>query len=252
MNQPHYLDYSKGKNLSTIEHEILAFLIQDSQQETTSSIRSTAKKLTTSTATIIRLCKKLGFSGYTDFVQHLQLEHIKQHPTADMQQLHAQFATHTQANVAHFTETAYSITPLELLELKKLLTTSTGIVITTNQDSELIAAEYLQQKLQQLGLYATVLSPKETLLHFTNKTTEMGLLLLLAEHQLTSSLNEKLTTIQDSNTPLIGFLGINASKQPTKKNYSLTFHVASQLSQNKTSSFNANIIFLLDSLLALF
>ncbi|MGX7418226.1 MurR/RpiR family transcriptional regulator [Carnobacterium gallinarum] len=247
MTQPHYFDYSKGKNLSDIEHDILAFLIKDSQNETMSSIRYTAKELATSTATIIRLCKKLGFSGYTEFATHLRLEHLKQHPTIAMEQVDLDFTTRYQDYLVNYQKTLLDMDAMDMLAFQQLLTTSLGILITAENASSTILAHYLQLKLQEKGFHATVLPAQETSLSFNNKIEEMGLLLVLAEHPADTELTEKLHHAQTKKIPIVGFSSAIAKESP----YTIGFMIATETPISLENSFNSNLILVLDVLLAI-
>lgn len=72
-----FLDYANDKNLTESEKDIIHFLIQKKLAGETLSIRAAANDLFVSTATIIRLCKKLGFSGYSEFIYNLNLKVTK-------------------------------------------------------------------------------------------------------------------------------------------------------------------------------
>ena len=72
-----FLDYANDKNLTEAEKDIIQFLIEKKLAGKTLSIRAAANDLFVSTATIIRLCKKLGFSGYSEFIYNLNLKVTK-------------------------------------------------------------------------------------------------------------------------------------------------------------------------------
>ncbi len=68
------MDYASDHDLNPSEEEILSFLIESHDKGEQLSIRRAADQLFVSTTSIIRLCKKLGFSGYSEFIFNLGLK----------------------------------------------------------------------------------------------------------------------------------------------------------------------------------
>ena len=80
------------KLLSNSEYEILEFIIKSPSKVATMTIQELATVTYVSTASIMRLCKKLGYSGFTELKYHLKTQQeppIKSNNLSvmDMQQL---------------------------------------------------------------------------------------------------------------------------------------------------------------------
>ena len=69
-----FLDYIHDKDLNQSEKDILSFIIQKRFEDQPLSLRKAADDLFVSTTSIIRVCKKLGFSGYSEFIYNLGLK----------------------------------------------------------------------------------------------------------------------------------------------------------------------------------
>jgi DNA-binding MurR/RpiR family transcriptional regulator len=72
-----FLDYIHDKDLNQSEKDILSYLIQKKFKSQQLSIRKAAGDLFVSTTSIIRVCKKLGFSGYSEITYNLGLKVTK-------------------------------------------------------------------------------------------------------------------------------------------------------------------------------
>ena len=68
------LDDSTIKNLSTNELAVLRYVYDHTSEVSNMSIQELAKKISYSTSTILRFCKKLGFSGFSEFKYALRSE----------------------------------------------------------------------------------------------------------------------------------------------------------------------------------
>ncbi len=77
-----HLDDAVIGSLSEKELDILKYVYGNSQPVLTMSIHELARQVSYSTATILRLCKKLGYSGFAEFKYSLRQELNKPQPTA--------------------------------------------------------------------------------------------------------------------------------------------------------------------------
>ncbi|CCO09751.1 helix-turn-helix domain, rpiR family protein [Carnobacterium maltaromaticum LMA28] len=195
LTHQHYFDYSKGQNLSQIEHEILAFLLSDSQNEQPCSIRMVAKELTTSTATIIRLCKKLGFSGYTAFTEKLRIEYTDHSPTEATQLLSANLNNHFTMYMKDYQDTLDALSIRDVTVFTQSLTTSHVVQIIGDESDAFIT--YIAAKLQSKGFRVLVSSSKDTLLNFEKNLNETMLILVFNRHSATESLLKKIDYVKE-------------------------------------------------------
>jgi DNA-binding MurR/RpiR family transcriptional regulator len=66
LNFFNYIEKTRA-NLNKNENELLKYFIENSKNIKGMKIQDASKNTFVSTAAIIRFCKKLGFSGYSDF-----------------------------------------------------------------------------------------------------------------------------------------------------------------------------------------
>ncbi|PLS33140.1 MurR/RpiR family transcriptional regulator [Carnobacterium maltaromaticum] len=249
LTHQHYFDYSKGQNLSQIEHEILAFLLSDSQNEHPCSIRVVAKELTTSTVTIIRLCKKLGFSGYTAFTEKLRLEYTDHSPTEATQLLSANLNTHFTRYMKDYQDTLDTLSIRDATVFTQSLTTS-HVVQLIGDDSDAFIT-YIATKLQSKGFRVLVSSNKDTLFSFETKLNETTLMLIFNRHSATESLLKKIDYAKEKKVVMIGFLG---SKQPVNFRQLLDaqFEIRNEHSQSlHHDAYDSAVIMIFDVLMSL-
>ena len=62
------------KNATETEENVVRYLLEDTEIAATLTIHELAKRTYSSSSTIIRLCKKLGFKGYKDFSKSMVYE----------------------------------------------------------------------------------------------------------------------------------------------------------------------------------
>ena len=60
----------RGESLTRAEYRVLAHLTEHPLLVGNITVRQLAQATFVSTATIMRLCQKLGFSGYSEFIWH--------------------------------------------------------------------------------------------------------------------------------------------------------------------------------------
>lgn len=243
----HYFDYSKGQNLSQIEHEILAFLLSDSQNEQSCSIRVVAKELTTSTATIIRLCKKLGFSGYTAFTEKLRQEHTDLYPTEATQLLSATLTKKSAVFINQYQDTLDALAIADVTAFTQLLTTKQVIQIIGDDSDEFIT--YIASRLQLRGFRVLASSNKDTLLNFEKKLSDTTLIIVFSKNQVPELILKKMNQAKLKKMPIIGFYGENKLIN-FRQWFDVQFKISS-LDTEKKGNYESTVIMILDLLLSL-
>lgn len=245
LTHQHYFDYSKGQNLSQIEHEILAFLLSDSQNEQPCSIRMVAKELTTSTATIIRLCKKLGFSGYTAFTEKLRLEYTDHSPTEATQLLSANLNNHFTMYMKDYQDTLDALSIRDVTVFTQSLTTSHVIQIIGDESDAFIT--YIAAKLQSKGFRVLVSSSKDTLLNFEKKLNETTLIVVFSRTFGSNLLLEKIKKAKQKKVCIISFYKTLQSSN-FREFFDAQFEISTIHSDN---AYESTLIMLFELLLSL-
>ncbi len=75
--------------LSKSDNEILSYCIRNNQKLSGMKVREVADELYTSPASVVRFCKKLGFSGFAEFKAGLKVELSKGRKTAAEEDSHS-------------------------------------------------------------------------------------------------------------------------------------------------------------------
>ena len=78
---------TRGESLTRAEYRVLAHLTEHPLLVGNITVRELAQATFVSTATIMRLCQKLGFSGFSEFIWHCKqlltdTPHIRKRPSA--------------------------------------------------------------------------------------------------------------------------------------------------------------------------
>ena len=121
----------KGVKLSQTENEVMEYLVNHIDEAIKIGIRGVAQKGYTSTATVIRLSKKLGFDGFKEMTYSLKntlSSASGQLPDALREEMHFVF---DRKDVAHF---------FDILDRK-------GFICVHGQGYSRLIAEYLEKKL---------------------------------------------------------------------------------------------------------
>ncbi|WP_251136194.1 hypothetical protein [Exiguobacterium sp. s194] len=123
--EPSVWDLLRGKNrLTEMEYSVLLFAAENVSLVREMNIRELAARCYTSPATIIRLCKKLGFSGYSEFLFFLK----GQQPTLQQTERphHEAWADQFRTHVTNFERTDALISE-QVSDFRQLLDASRSI-----------------------------------------------------------------------------------------------------------------------------
>ena len=141
---------TRGESLTRAEYRVLAHLTEHPLLVGNITVRELAQATFVSTATIMRLCQKLGFSGFSEFIWHCkQLLTDTPHIAAQAQDLPHLPALFSQF-IANYQQTFQWVTEEKRRQFATLLREKESFFLYGAGFSYLFA-EYLTKKLQVLG-----------------------------------------------------------------------------------------------------
>lgn len=182
--------YSTAK-LSETEQSVLEYLINNVDQLSNEGIRNVAQACYTSMTTVMRLAKKLGYSGYREMVFNLQ------HLQSASQEIGHDLAN----NRVHFT---YRSDDLKLL----VDALSQNHVIGVNGEGySRIIAGYVQHKLTGIGKTAVMQDYLETDQFINTFAEKLDLMILISKSGQTKAIVEMADSCREANVLTAAFTG---------------------------------------------
>lgn len=137
---------TRGSSLTRAEYRVLAHLTEHPLLVGNITVRELAQATFVSTATIMRLCQKLGFSGFSEFIWHCkQLLSDTPHITVQPEQ-HAEMPALFTRFVANYQQTFQWVTQDKRQQFASLLRQKESFFLYGAGFSYLFA-EYLTKKL---------------------------------------------------------------------------------------------------------
>lgn len=146
-----HLDDAIIKSLSSSELDVLKFIYENSQEVSQMSIHDFSNAISYSSATILRFCKKLGFSGYAEFKYALRSELKKEEhsPINKKEPLTSQ--TILKDIYSDIEGTSNLVQDESLENLFKILDSSNPIYLWAPGGITSILTEYLEKQLFIIG-----------------------------------------------------------------------------------------------------
>lgn len=187
------IDISKiiqGKNLTELDVQIVQYIIDNIDNVLHKGVREIAKENFTSPATIIRLSKKLGYSGFVDMYYHLlpMIKKVEMSQSSDIEDfLHISqkdFLTHN------------SMQDIETF-ISKVLTLQQKYIFIYATGFSAIAAEYFYKKLLVLGRKTIFSSGTDSIGVFENNLEDIGALVVISKSGETQLVINKLQAAKE-------------------------------------------------------
>lgn len=164
---------TRGESLTRAEYRVLAHLTEHPLLVGNITVRELAQATFVSTATIMRLCQKLGFSGFSEFIWHCkQLLSDTPHIASQAQDLPQLPALFNQF-IANYQLTFQWATQEKRQQFAALLREKESFFLYGAGFSYLFA-EYLTKKLQVLGKTAFISGPGDSRNIFLSNAARCG------------------------------------------------------------------------------
>ncbi|PRY83167.1 MurR/RpiR family transcriptional regulator [Alkalibacterium olivapovliticus] len=176
---------TSGKQLTNLEKDILRYVVENISDIQDMGVRAVAKETFTSPASVIRLSKKLGYSGFTDMYYSL-LPLVKKSEYSEgtseslllSQEISSLFVNCSQETMDTFIRTVL------MNKEKYIFLYATGF--------SKIIAEYMYKKLLTLGKKAMLASGSDSVGIFENNLNDIAVMIVVSRSGETEQVYEKL------------------------------------------------------------
>ncbi|MER2173897.1 MAG: MurR/RpiR family transcriptional regulator [Carnobacterium sp.] len=195
----------QGKNLSELDIKILHYIIENIDDVLERGVREIAKDNFTSPSTIIRLSKKMGYTGFIDlYYQLLPMVKKTDDHLADNDEDFLSisqedfFKENSREDIKQFVQ--------QVLHLKQkyIFIYATGF--------SAIAAEYLYKKLLVLGKKTVIATGTDSIGVFENNLEDIGAFIVISKSGETQQVIDKLLVAKDQ-----GIFTITFTKETTNR-----------------------------------
>lgn len=245
--EPSVWELLRGQHrLTEMEYSVLLYAAENAARVRDMNIRELAAHCYTSPATIIRLCKKLGFSGYSEFLFFLKGQQPALHERQRVKQETWQATFQTFMTNFERTDTLISD---QIGTFRQLIAASRSIYVYGAGFSTFFA-EYLAKKLQLNKKQAWVSSTGDSRSLFLAHIEQQDVFIAFSRSGETESVLEKAQIAKQLDIPVIAFT--RATKNPLGE--AATVHIPIYDNQREESaipsSYDSNLLLVLELLLA--
>ena len=196
-----------GKRLSSFEKELIEYFVNNVSEALELGVRGVAKKKYTSTSTIMRLSKKLGYSGFIEMLYSFRERGANSYGTSSKIELttHGDFRVRDKKEIDEF---------LKILKHGKIGIYGEGF-------SELVT-QYIYQRFIVLGIDAVIIiamDPKAV----EKSKIKLDMFLVVSKSGETYYNYKLCETFKNSGTKIGSFTGRESSKISKISDFSFTF-----------------------------
>ncbi|WP_081798148.1 MurR/RpiR family transcriptional regulator [Neobacillus dielmonensis] len=195
------IDISKiiqGKNLTELDIQLVQYIIDNIDDVIHKGVRTIAKENFTSPATVIRLSKKLGYSGFVDM--YYQLLPLVKKPELPQNGVAKDFLEISQKDLLTHNSTA----DIETF-IQKVLNLNQSYIFIYATGFSAIAAEYLYKKLLVLGRKTIFASGTDSIGVFENNLEDIGALVVISKSGETQVVIDKLLAAKEHQIFTVSF-----------------------------------------------
>lgn len=164
--------------LNKNDNEILSYCIRNNQQISNMKVQEVADSLYTSPASVIRFCKKLGFSGFSEFKTALKMETSRKAGSS-------QAEIHSYDFIRDIQKTEQLIQEETIERILELIRTKNRIEIYAVGSSRMVASEFVK-RLQMMGKAAFCYDDSSLMNISARQMTENDLVIALSASGETS------------------------------------------------------------------
>ncbi|HEY1847120.1 MAG TPA: MurR/RpiR family transcriptional regulator [Buttiauxella sp.] len=242
----------RGDSLTRAEYRVLSHLTEHPLLVGNITVRQLAQATFVSSATIMRLCQKLGFSGYSEFIWHCkQLLSRTPHITMLSAQQPATLPALFDQFVANYQQTFRWVTPELMAQFTKLLREKDSFFLYGAGFSYLFA-EYLTKKLQVLGKTAFISGPGDSRGIFLSNASKYEVFIAISRSGETEQVLDKARIALNVGMDIVAFTRAspNSLAEMADVHFSLydeAVHYAAEA--DGITSFESNLVMLIDLLL---
>lgn len=187
-----------GKNLTDLEETILEYIVENISEIQDMGVRAVAKETYTSPASVVRLSKKLGYSGFTDMYYTLL-------PLVKKEKFEGSVMENTILD-NDFSSLASNLSGENMKDFNdKIFLKSPQYIFIYATGFSNIIAEYIYKKLLVLGRKAIVASGSDSGGIFENNLDDIGCILVVSKSGETEQVYSKLQKAAEAGIFTISF-----------------------------------------------
>lgn len=191
---------TQGKNLTDTERTVLEYILDHLDTVQTEGVRGVARANYTSTSTIMRLARKMNYSGFVDMCYKLRSFTETPHQTMQEEERFPQRLQHpVSAELQH-------LHPAEGLR-RKLLEQRDKMIFVYGTGFSGTVATYLTQKLVNMGILCFSATGGDSVGIFENTLDRMGLFFGISKSGETSMVRDKIKTAQENGVCTVAITG---------------------------------------------
>ncbi len=249
-----FFDYASDRDLSQSEMDILSFLIKRKFEDKPLSIRNAADELYVSTTSIMRLCKKLGFSGYSEFIFNLGLKIKNAHDSdhGSVVEIHSPLEESRQEFVRNFNSSFEALDEKSIQAFLAEIEKSSKIYFYGAGFSTLFS-NYLSKKLELFGYYVSNASTSDSRAIFFNNIQKYDVMIVFSRSGETGKVIEKMKIAKDKGIRTVLFTG--NSRSTTANLADIVFSVLDPTIESQqefqVTSYESNMFMMIDIILIL-
>lgn len=200
---PDLSKFTAGISLTETERSVLEYLFAHIDEALKLGVRGVAKANYTSTSTVMRLAKKLGYNGFIDMYYRLLGEVRPSEASYDI----------NGAFVSQYTE-ANAISP-EIYQNLRLaaekLCETRQLVFIYGMGFSSLMAEYLAKKLLVLGITCIFSDGSDSIGVFENNLEDIGILIVFSRSGRSSHVLNRVRTAKENSIWTLAFTGEGAN-----------------------------------------
>lgn len=242
----------RSGDLTRAEYRALAFVSDNTWRINKLTVRMLAEETFVSTATIMRLCQKLGFSGFSEFIFHIKLL-LNDPALTPLPQMAIQQPTPLAFPqfVANYQRTFDFISAEAVSAFSQLLHQEESFFLYGTGFSHLFA-EYLAKKLQILGKTAFASGLGDSRSIFLNNAAKYRVFIAISRSGETEQVLDKARIAHSSGMTVVVFT--RASFNSLSRLADIHFQLYDDASNDavdvgEITSFESNLVMLIDLLL---
>ena len=185
---------TQGKQLSDAEISVLNYLFENKKQILKLGVRGVAKENYTSTSTVMRLSKKLGFNGFIDMYYKLFG--------------YSMITDDKQIKSPIFSSNKYEISSTiqhNIKECAKHITETDGLIFVYGSGFMGIMAEYLSKKFLGLGVLLIFSNGDDSIGVFENNLNSIKMLILFSRSGKSKNIVNRLQTAKENSIYTVAF-----------------------------------------------
>ncbi len=189
-----------GKGLTDTEQQVLAYIIEHLDTALSNGVRTIASANYTSTSTIMRLAKKMGYSGFVDMVYKLRpLIQEPQDMVDEEQNFIESFCTSSLLTYNTYSLLKTCTARMAEMEPNLIFIYATGFSATVGN--------YMARKLVNMGRRCIFASGEDSVGMFENNLEHMGMFFCISKSGETVMVREKIKTAKENGVFTVAVTG---------------------------------------------